>query len=493
MVMSASGRRRAVFAFSRLWAYPGVQLVLFCIGSLLLFYRNLGRTFAADDFEVIRRVVVEHRFFIPGFFRPLSDVTLFGNYLIGGLNPAVYYLFNILVHGVNCFLLYRFCLRWGPPGGYALLAALFFLVYPFHSEGIDWILGRGASLCTMFGLAALLVMVSEGAFARKLFWASVFYFLGMAAYEPVILLPLFGLVVIKGGRERRQWAIVMGSVFLLHLAVRVWASGSVAGDYGGEFFGAKVSRLAGNLIKVVARLFLPPSDRVRLMTGLFLVVVAGLVVVLIVYARRWGWSRLRFLRALFLLLGISLIFPVVTAVSTRTSESDRMLYFPSVFFCCILSYFLVEVVRGRSWRIGIAGLLLVYMVVFLEKTNDNWVRASGITREILLDVGKSSSGRAFVYNLPDEADGAFIFRSGFPEAYQMMYPGRPAPVVVSHLTRMSEPYQVLRIKAAVMFSWEPIMGQDSLLLHDHDDGRTWRISRDDRLYFWNGWKLELLH
>ena len=109
MVMSASGRRGAVSALSRLGAFPGVQLVLFCIGSLLLFYRNLGRTFAADDFEVIRRVVVERRFLIPGFFRPLSDVSLYANFLIGGLHPAVYYLFNILVHGVNCFLLYRFC------------------------------------------------------------------------------------------------------------------------------------------------------------------------------------------------------------------------------------------------------------------------------------------------------------------------------------------------------------------------------------------------
>ena len=124
--------------------------VLFCLASLALFFPNLSRTFASDDFEVIGRIAWEHRLSVPGTFRPLSELSLLFNYLIGGWNAEGYYLFNIVVHGVNSWLIYRFCLRWGWDAEgegqkeYALLSALFFLVYPFHSEGIDWILGRGA-------------------------------------------------------------------------------------------------------------------------------------------------------------------------------------------------------------------------------------------------------------------------------------------------------------------------------------------------------------
>src|SRR5580658_6184670 len=113
---------------------PVVQLLLFCGGAMVLFYSNLGRSFASDDFEVVRRVAVDRQLLIPGFFRPLSDLTLLGNYLVGGFDPAGYYLFNILIHGVNAYMVFVFCRwwGWGGGGGYALIAALFFLAYPFH-------------------------------------------------------------------------------------------------------------------------------------------------------------------------------------------------------------------------------------------------------------------------------------------------------------------------------------------------------------------------
>jgi hypothetical protein len=504
---------------------PIVQLLLFCAGAVVLFYPALGRSFASDDFEVIRRVAMDRQLLIPGFFRPLSDLTLLGNYLVGGFDPAGYYLFNILVHGVNAYLVFVLCRRWGGGGEYALIAALFFLAYPFHSEGIDWILGRGASICTLFGLAALLVLLSGMSKPRKLWWAGIFYFIGMTAYEPVALLPFYCLIILwargAGRKELLQWAMTLGGVLLLHVAVRVVMTGWIAGAYEGGFF-SMARRWPGNLVKVAGRLFLPPSEHERGMVILFVGVMTALAVILFYFVRRpheeKASSQRKYMAALFLMLAISCIFPVVTAVSTRTTETDRMLYFPSVFFCCILSFLIVTMSRGRWWRVAISAGVLIYMIVFLEKANRNWVMASDITRGIIHvaadEAGRDGmagttgpavssrpavSYRLFVINLPDEKDGAFIFRVGFPAALAMMGRGGEPPVVVNHLTReqwLGTPDSLEAYAAGGELCIPPEvkirrLEGDSLLIvleggKDGGGGATeWRAGGGDRIYYWD--------
>jgi hypothetical protein len=501
---------------------PLVLLLLFCAGALFLFFPNLSRAFASDDFEVIRRVAVDRQLLIPGFFRPLSDLTLLGNYLVGGFDPAGYYLFNILIHGVNAYMVFVFCRRWGwevgpegKPGmasgrrqdgdrGYALIAALFFLAYPFHSEGVDWILGRGASICTLFGLAALLVLLSGMSQPRKLWWAGIFYFIGMTAYEPAVLLPFYCLVILwvrgAGRKEMLQWALMLGGVLLLHVVVRVVMTGWIGGAYEGGFF-SLVRRWPGNLVKVAGRLFLPPSEHERGMVILFVGVLAVLAVILVYFVRR-AWKekatgRQRYLAALFLMLAISCIFPVLTAVSTRTTETDRMLYFPSVFFCCILSFLIVSMSRRRWWRAALSTVVLIYMIVFLEKANRNWVMASDITRKIVrVATDEAGDTRLFIINLPDEKDGAFIFRAGFPEALAMMGREGEPPVVVNHLTReqgLGTPDSIgVGLKSEEMDIPPKVkirrLVRDSVLivLEGGKDGEMeWRAGGGDRIYYWN--------
>ena len=480
-----------------------MELLLFCVGSFLLFYMNPGRSFASDDFEVIYRLVVAHRFWLAGFFRPLSDLSLWGNYLLGGLRPAGYYIFNIVVHGVNAFFVYRFFRSWAPDGRleYGLPAALFFLAYPFHSEGIDWILGRGASLCTLFSLAALLVLVSGRPRVWKLCWAGLFYFVGMAAYEPAILLPLFGVVVLvereATRREIRQWCLVTGGVFFVHVLLRVSIAGSLAGNYGGLFFKAGLSHIPGNLVKVAGRLFLPPSSHEQLTILLFVLAVIGMIGAIVAVARHGGCGDRRYVRALLQLLIISCLFPVITAVSTRTTESDRMLYFPSVFLCGLLAFLVIRLIGSPIWRAAVCFVVLGYMLFFLEKANNNWVRSSAITREILGAAKGSTTGRMLVIDLPDELDGAFIFRHGFPEACRLTQPANPEPVVISHLTRdeaMKLPDPILPERAGELIRIAPTatlesLGPDSLLIRD--GGCVWTAGGGDHLFYWDKRKLNL--
>src|SRR5579864_5577998 len=90
----------------------GLLLLFFCGLSFLFYFLIINRPFVCDDYTVLKRVAIDKIIFIKGFFRPLSDFTLYFNYLIGGFHAWGYYVFNILIHGINSFLLFQFCSKW---------------------------------------------------------------------------------------------------------------------------------------------------------------------------------------------------------------------------------------------------------------------------------------------------------------------------------------------------------------------------------------------
>lgn len=124
---------------------------------------------------------------------------------------------------------------------------------------------------------------------------------------------------------------------------------------------------------------------------------------------------------IFLSLLLAIIIPVSFPVSTRTSETDRLLYFPSVWICLLIAFLIFHLCRHRYllfiaifWTLGAS-------VYFLDLNQRNWREASRITRSTLSQLKqKTGEGRAVVLiNLPDEHKGAFIFRMGFQEALLM--------------------------------------------------------------------------
>jgi hypothetical protein len=495
-----------------------VLLLFFCGGALLLYFPVIDRSFAADDFLVMKRVGLDKVIWIKGFFRPLSDITLYFNYLIGGFRPAGYYLLNILLHGVSTWLFFLFCKKWRwtedahKQGKYALIAALLFLCYPFHNETIVWTLGRASLAANLFGIAALLAVVSGLPLGRRIFLCCLCYFIGMAGYESVFLLPLMVLIILfRSGIPRRDmvsWGMALGGTLAVHLVLRVVISGSIAGEYGGAFFGSRLLLYGGNLFRLAGRLFLPPMESVRVMAICFVLIYGGLGFVLVTFWRRYRDRPLvrgYFVRWL-LLLAVAGAVPLLSGVSSHTSESDRFLYFPSFFLCGGGTFLLVSLVQEKAVRAGWILGILVYQLIFLELNNRNWIKASLITREVLGKVmGQEAGKKVFVVNLPDEENGAFIFRLGLPDALLMNGRDTSKLVIVSHLPRdkaltLPDTVGVTPAEAGVIRIAPDVTvrrrGVDSFEISGPGDpetravnGRegvqTWLGSKNDVILYWN--------
>jgi protein O-mannosyl-transferase len=433
--------------FSKRW----IQLCLFVFASFILFFPILNNSFLSDDFLVMRRIGIEKKILIKGFFRPLSDLSMYFNYLIGGFDPKGYYAFNILLHGINSFLLFIFCKKWKwiddtrKQNLFAVIAAILFLTYPFHNESIAWIVGRGALWGNFFAFAALLFLKTKFPDPAKIFGACLCYFIGMAFYESLIFLPVIILILIQkdseGGFKIKNWGIAFAVTFILHIILRIAISGTVLGEYGSTIIHEKIAVYLVNIFKVAGRLFLPPSDDTKSSSVIFILLLAAILLLLFMFYKQYkdNFRYKIFLKKFIMCLVVASIVPVMFAVSTRTSESDRFLYFPSSFLCLIVSFLILTIIHKRS-LIGATVLsLLLYNIFFLGKNNANWKKASSAVDNIISTIkAQQTLGKIFIVNLPDESDGAFIFRQGFIDALLINKMDTSKIVLVNHLPREQE-------------------------------------------------------
>lgn len=403
------------------------DLLFFCvllILSLVLFFPVISKPFASDDYSVMYRLAYQKNFFIKGFFRPVSDFTLYFTYLIGEFNPIVYNIFNLLIHASSAFLLYKVCSKiklflitdqpWFP-----FLCSLLFLTYPFHNESIVWVVGRASIVACFFSFLALNIILSDKSAISRIFWACIFYFIGLCSYETIIPLPfiVFALLYTKQWRKdaflKRIVLALMGTL-LLNLLLRRFVAGVITGSYGERLFSWQ--DLIIRMLKGFGRQFLPPTNNSALLSGLFtfLLICCVCLFYFIYISRRSYWISLVKLSVIVIMASL---IPVMFGVSTKSIEGDRLFYFPS-FFLCMWVGFLVCLIKQRFKKALLACVILVYNIVFLEINNLIWRKSGEVITVFLENVKhyKKSKRELFIINIPDDYKGAQVFRNGLKQA-----------------------------------------------------------------------------
>lgn len=128
-----------------------------------------------------------------GAYLPVRVISYCVDYAIWGLNPFGYHLVNVLLHGVNGFLVYLLVCRLFGTQGTALLAAFCFLMHPMQVESVAWVSGRKEVLCGFFLLLSALYFFRHIPHPSSLFpyLASLIFFLAACLSKAsAIMLPL---------------------------------------------------------------------------------------------------------------------------------------------------------------------------------------------------------------------------------------------------------------------------------------------------------------
>jgi hypothetical protein len=425
-----------------------LQLLLLGIIAFALYFPILNNEFLSDDYDSLYRVCIERVIIVKEFLRPLIDVSFYVNYLISGLNPVSFYIFNLLFHVLNAFLLFTFAKSFfkNAPGNknlFAWITAILFLTYPFHNESVVWLTGRLSSIACFFSLLTLNIVTGNLKNNFKFFFSILCYIAGLLAYESILLLPFMVQALqwdkTSGWRKRCLYFLGGGFISGLYLVFRYYISGSLYGNYGERMVDKEgVIHYAEIALKTLGRAMLPPSENSRIMILLFIcLIVLQLIIHILIFPRKSkDQSAFNQLLKLEILFFLSMIIPMLFGVSTRTSEGDRLLYFPSVFYCMIVGYLIVNYIPALKMKLVILTMICSIYVYFLFQNNKRWEEASHLSAQIL-SIARAANGKNVIFiNLPDELDGAFVFRNGFEKALLLNNIDTSKVVVNNYLTRL---------------------------------------------------------
>jgi protein O-mannosyl-transferase len=359
----------------------------------------------------------------------MLDVELYGAWAGG------FHLTNVLLHALNCLLIFGLLNRWTGETARSFFVAALFAVHPLHVESVAWVSERKDVLSTFFGLLSL------GAYARyserlRIGWilaAWLCLLLSLMSKQMLVTLPcllflldfwplrrttLTGAVALSASHQdkartpddqnvqsRRRLIfekIPFAALSVVFCAVAVWAqqAGGAMHTFDRIPLGARLSNAAVSYGIYLRQTFwptdlavfypLPPAGRGWPEVSVSVLVLFGVTVWALRAWRRRPWFLTGWLWFLVTLL------PVIGIIQVGDqAHADRYMYFPQIGLLIACTWLIDDALqrnlRGLLARSGVAAILLLASTLLtwnqvgywknslslfshaLDVTTDNWL------------------------------------------------------------------------------------------------------------------------
>ncbi|MCF8373641.1 MAG: tetratricopeptide repeat protein [Bacteroidales bacterium] len=372
-----------------------VSLLLVLIIVSIAFYPSLQNNFTNwdDDLNVLENQHIKElswenvkAWFTQDFvnhYVPLVMVSYSLEYKFFGLDPFAYHTVNLLLHLLNCCLVFWFIYLLWPKPGVAFITALLFGIHPLHIESVAWISERKDVLYAFFFLFSLIAYMYYKKQDRRVFYyGSIGLFLcSLLTKSMAVTLPFVLLLIdypIKG--FNKKWVqekipyLLLSVVFaLITLKITYGNSSGLENQY--PSFSLLRNFLVANygIVFYLQKIFLPinlsafypyPADLGSTIPKIFFlspVIVIALVVGL--YFVKKHTTGILFGGLFFVIT----IFPVLQLIPAGNAiTADRYPYIPSIGI-----FFIVGVFLYRLWNmnsIHIKAIRLIAIVPMLAIT-----------------------------------------------------------------------------------------------------------------------------
>ena len=300
-------------------------------------------SFHFDDYSIVSDAVLTSasgwwEVWKPLQTRPLTYLTFWLNWQLGGPDPAGYHLFNLALHVAATLLLWEVLRRYMGRRP-ALIGAAVFAVHPIQSEAVAYVFARAILV------AAVFCLLSAIAWSRDRRWLAVGLFaLALLGKEEAAAFPL--ALWLMEPYERRRIDGPLAAMLLMSLAAGlrvIWAAKTLGTEVGVQAGISPCGYLAAQGYAIVRylRLAVVPwgfTVDAQIDPGWLAApawVALGAVAV-VAWKRRW----LPVLIALVLLIPSSSIFPAADL------SADRRMYLPMLALAAGAGLLLA---RWRTW------------------------------------------------------------------------------------------------------------------------------------------------
>jgi hypothetical protein len=187
----------------------GMPLLLMVL-SFIAYWPTMDNGFISDDYVILERTatLIHQPLYLFGIppegFRTTSYIVFGTLKAIFGYHPGFFYLFSILLHGVNSYFLFRLLLLVTGNRSSSTLAAVLFSVFQNPQEATMWLTGMHESLLGISVLAVLILWAR-----RRYLGCVLIYSLALLTKESAVvilaLVPLVDFWIEKKFRLRRQY------------------------------------------------------------------------------------------------------------------------------------------------------------------------------------------------------------------------------------------------------------------------------------------------
>jgi protein O-mannosyl-transferase len=326
---------------------------------------------------------------IMGNYHPLVIISYAWEYFFFKLNPTTYHVVNLIVHLLNCILVFYFILRLSGNIPVAFITGLLFGIHPLHVESVAWISERKDVLYAFFYLISLICYLSylNRRPAHGYYVYSLFFFLLSILSKPMaITLPLILFLMDYFHKRKFDYTSIVEKIPFITLSI---LSGIVTlfaqrfSQHSDPAFAFPMSILVAThglvfyLFKMILPIKLAVLYRYPLDNNLFLhiqyliaPIILFICALLIFYSAKYSkkaiWGGLFYC---ITLLPVIQLLPIGLAVA-----ADRYTYVPLIGIFYVLSEFFVwtwrKIFKDRVYLKAIAlvfSLAVVVLLVFLTQ------------------------------------------------------------------------------------------------------------------------------
>jgi hypothetical protein len=391
---------------------------LFIAAALLLYWPVLSTGLFADDF-VLLTAAQDGRFTVwRELFRPSLFVMWRAWSAVNAQPAALLHAANVVLHGLNAFLLYRAGSAAGLPRWAAISAGALFICYPAAIEPVAWPSGVQDVLMSTCVLSVVVLGITGEVSAGRLVLIGLALAVGLLTKETAIAAPflLFALGFVRSMR-RTAWptAAACAAIVALFLAIR-FSLLPLPATHASAPARYAIKEL---LVRPFATLVVPfraAETAAHPALGVASVAVVVLLMAGAITARRDRMGRLPFVGASIVLAAVA---PVLTFFYVDADLlGSRYLYLALTGWTVMLASLASSLSPRAPGVLPIVCLIAVWVPATRVHLG-RWRDAAVLREHILAAAAAASDPRCptwIVRGLPEAFDGVPLFVNGFPEA-----------------------------------------------------------------------------
>lgn len=373
---------------NKLSSFPYAQLIIIFSIFLLYFqtfnfgYSNLDdNVIILNNYTLIKNISNIDEAFkrdaflnIKGnhFYRPMQTITYMFDAQIGGKNPWIYHLTNVILHCLTCLSIFYLLNLFALNRKISFLLTLIYCVNPLLTQAVAWIPARGDLLIGLFGTLTIISFIKS---TKSKEWVYIFlhfltFLIALFSKETAIAIPLLCIIYLFIFERKILYSLKIISYVLIWLiisAIFIFMRNSVLqqniseNTFGIHPFLINLPTIPEFATKFFTGYNLSTLPGFDLLTGLIGIAIVIFFIAMIIFRKETRKSIIIFALSWFLLFSVPAMFYRHGLTDWSYDYIEHRAYLPMIAMLIIIAEFFGNSKFKPNYKV----ISIIFMIFFI--------------------------------------------------------------------------------------------------------------------------------